>query len=88
MARVEVAKVSKKKLNVRELLATICYFYPQYTLYEASQMPAKDVSLLIKVAMRERSRDWYNQTQIAAAPHTKRGSGVNTLSKAFRKDMK
>lgn len=71
----------------RELWATICYYYPQYTLKEASKLPARDIKLLLRVAEKIISQNKYDLTQIAAAPHTKKGSGVKKLSEHFKKLM-
>lgn len=73
-----------KKNEKRELYAEICYFYPQYTLQEASKLPARDLNLLLKVAHKQEAVKFYNLTQIVASPHTKKGKGVDTLSKHFK----
>ena len=85
MARIEVAAIPKKKVNARALLAELCYFYPQYTLAAARRLPAKDVMLLLKTAHKKQAEEYYNLTQIAAAPHTRKGSGVKRLSGRYQK---
>ena len=75
------------KANKRELWAMICYYYPQYTLKEASQLPVRDIKLLLRVADKLEARKKYDLTQIVAAPHTKKGSGVKKLTEHFRKQM-
>lgn len=71
----------------RELWATVCYHYPQYTLEEASKLTMRDIKLLLKVAEKIKARDKFELTQIIAAPHTKKGSGVKKLSEYFQKQM-
>lgn len=74
-------------VSKRELWATVCYYYPQYTLKEASQLPVRDIKLLLRIAEKLQARDKYELTQIVAAPHTKKGSGVKKLSEHFKKQM-
>lgn len=76
----------KRKTN-RELWAEICYYYPQYTLKEASRLPIRDIKLLLKVAERIKAEDKYDLVQIASAPHTEKGKGVKQLSDYFKRKM-
>jgi hypothetical protein len=85
MATIKVASVPTKQIQARHLLAMLCFYYPQYTLAEARQLKAKDVMLLLKIAQIEKSKEYFNLTQIAAAPHTKKGEGVKTLSDNYKK---
>jgi len=48
-------------------------------------MPARDISLLIKVASKIEGLRMLNLTQIAAAPHSKNGSGVKKLTEHFKR---
>jgi hypothetical protein len=66
-----------------ELLTTLCYYYPQYTLAHARRLPHKYVIALLKTARRMEAQKYHNLTQIAAAPHTKNGEGVKTLISHF-----
>lgn len=85
MAIIPVASAPRKKVNARELLAELCFFYPQYTLAAARRLPAKDVMLLLRIARKKKAEEYLNLTQIAAAPHTIKGSGVKTLSNRYSK---
>lgn len=85
MARIEVAKVPVKSLGKRELYAMVCYFYPQYKLHEVPKLPARDLYLLIRTAQKMKAVEMFNLTQISAAPHTKKGSGVKKLSEQFKR---
>jgi hypothetical protein len=89
VATIEVASAvdNGKKFNARALLAELCYYYPQYSLAAARRLPAKDVMLLLNTARKKDAERYYNFTQIAAAPHTKKGSGVKSLSKRYRRAM-
>ena len=69
----------------REIWATVAYYYPQYTLKEASKLPARDIKLLIKTAKKLEAQKMFNLTQIAAAPHTKKGEEVKKLSEHFKR---
>lgn len=72
----------------REAWARIAYFYPQYTLKQASELPVRDIRLLLKTAEIIEAERMFNLTQIAAAPHSEKGKGVKQLSNHFRKKMR
>ena len=84
---IKVKRVPTKaaKLNTEELLAQVCYYYPQYTLETAALLSYRRVTLLLKVVKKQQAMHYYNLTQIAAAPHTKKGHGVKKLSEHFKK---
>ena len=82
-----IYQAQNKKVSKREMWARICYFYPQYTLEEASKLPARDINLLLKVARKINAEQKYDYTQIVAAPHTKKGSGVKKLTEYFKKQL-
>lgn len=85
---IKAQSVHKESENTPfELLATLCYFYPQYTFREARALPYQHVKLLLKVARREEAIKYYNLTQISAAPHTKKGEGVKKLVRYFKKQI-
>jgi len=89
MAVVKAAKVSSKKPDGRrEIFATVCYYYPQYKLIEAQDLPSRDITLLLKTARKVESQKMYNLVQIAAAPHTVKGRGVKKLATFFSKGSK
>lgn len=89
MADIEVQKLpSKSKSSKRELYARVCYFYPQYTLKDVEHLPQRDVILLLRVANQIEALRMLNLTQIAAAPHTKKGMGVKKLTTHFKKEAK
>lgn len=75
-------------VSKRELWATVCYHYPQYTLKEASRLPLRDIKLLLKIAEKIEAGNKHDLVQIVAAPHTKKGSGVKKLSEYYRKKAK
>jgi hypothetical protein len=85
--RVRVQPVNKKsqRINGEELIAQVCYYYPQYDLDTAKQLSYRRVRLLLRVAQQQQAIQLYNLTQIAAAPHTKKGIGVKKLSDHFKK---
>lgn len=93
----QVVRVSVKPVHVqaprkntaekRRMWAMVCYYYPQYTLKEASELSIRDIRLLLGTARRVEAERMYNLTQIVASPHTKKGKGVKTLTEHFRKEM-
>ena len=84
MATIEVQKIPRRKSSPLELLAELCYYYQQYTFAQARKLPAKHVVLLLKTARRKEAANYFNLVQIAAAPHTKNGSGVQKLSGVYK----
>lgn len=91
MAEVKVAKVvsdAKSNSSKRELYAMVAFYYPQYTLKEASLLPARDLYLLLKIANKMEAIRNLNMTQIIASPHSKKGASVNKLIQHFNKIIK
>ena len=88
--RIEVAKPQRgsEAGKVEDLLATLCYFYPQYTFKQARSLPLKRVNQLLRVARQQEGIKYKNLTQIAAAPHSKKGEGVKKLMNHFDKIIK
>lgn len=72
---------------LREVYAELCYYYPQYTLKEAQELPARDVKLLLRVAQKQEAQRMFNLVQIVASPHTKGGKGVKKLSDFYKKEF-
>lgn len=90
MAIIEVKKVPtrRKVAKLRDTYATICYYYPQYTLKQVAELKARDLSLLLKTARKIEAGRMYNLVQIVASPNTKNGKGVKRLSEHFKKESK
>lgn len=85
---IQVAKIPKKQPGGEDLLtllATLCYFYPQYTLRQVRALPYKHVILLLKVAQRQEAIRYMNLTRIAAAPHDPKGKAVKNLVNQFER---
>lgn len=81
-------EVLKKQVNPnRKLWATVCYYYPQYTLKEASELPYRDLVLLLNTARKLRASEHLMLLNIAASPHTKDGKGVNELRKKLKEEI-
>lgn len=78
--------LGKRVENNRRLWATVCYYYPQYTLEEARKLTIRDIRLLLGTAKRMEAQKMLMLTQIAAAPHTKNGKGVKQLTKHFQNE--
>lgn len=89
MAVIKVAKIPTRNIDGRrEIFATVCYYYPQYTLIEVQGLPSRDITLLLKTARKVESQRMFNLVQIAAAPHTKKMAGVKKLANFFSKGAK
>lgn len=90
---IKVAKVSKatsrtagqKDWQVK--LATLCFYYPQYTFADAYRLPAWIVNLLLKRAHQLEAERYFNLTEISTAPHTEKGKGVKQLLNRYEEIM-
>lgn len=71
--------------EVVDLLTRVCYFYPQYTLETAEMLTDSQVTALLLQAEKQRAIGFYNQTLIAASPHSKKGKLVDKLIKQYKK---
>jgi hypothetical protein len=85
MAVIRAQKVPKKILSPEDTLAKFCYYFPQYTYENARKLPYKRIVKMLEVAAKEQASVFHQLTQIVAAPHTKRGSGVNKLLKHYER---
>ena len=91
MAEIRVAKVESDadvKSSRRELYAMVAFYYPQYTLKQASHLKARDIYLLLKIANKMEAIRNLNMTQIVASPHSKKGASVKKLVDHFNKIIK
>jgi len=70
-----------------EILATFCYYFPQYTLQEARSLPYRHINRMLKVAMKHKALEYLNLTQIASAPHTEKGKGVTELINNYKEQL-
>lgn len=71
--------------EVVDLITRVCYFYPQYDLESAQRLTDAQVTALLLQAEKQRAIEFYNQTLIAAAPHSKKGKLVDKLIKQYKK---
>lgn len=72
--------------NNRRIWARVCYYYPQYTLEQASKLSYRDIMLLLNTARRIEAERNLTLTQMLAAPHTEKGKGVKDLTKYFEQE--
>lgn len=82
------AEDDNSDVDVVDLITRVCYFYPQYTLETAEQLTESQVMALLIQAERQKAIEYYNMTLIAAAPHSKKGKLVETLTKQYKKIAK
>lgn len=78
-------KIDNSEAEVVDLLTRVCYFYPQYTLEDAEKLTNSQVTALLLQSEKQKAIEYYNQTLIAAAPHTKKGKLVEKLIKQYKK---
>lgn len=75
----------KREIKSEDLLTLFCLYFPQYKYHEARLLPYKRLIKMLTVAQKQEARKYYELTQIAAAPHTKKGSGVKKLLDRYKK---
>jgi hypothetical protein len=83
--RSETPEDDDSDAEVVDLITRVCYFYPQYTIETALELTNTQVTALLLQAEKQRAIELYNQTLIAAAPHTKKGKLVDKLLKQYKK---
>lgn len=82
-----ICPIKDKEVRKREIWASICYYYPQYTLKEASLLSKRDIQLLLSTAQKLEAVKMKNLVQIVVAPHTKKGEGVKKLLDYYQKEI-
>lgn len=72
-----------------EEVATVCYYYPQYTLEDIyERLPAYQVSAMIKVARREQANQLLLLNGIIHGPNAKRQEQYRKLIKNLQNQAK
>lgn len=84
--RVKAQPLPKPPLGseINRSLYMLCYYYPQYTLQEARQLPFNHVMALLQTARREKALEYSELLNISTAPHTKKGQGVKKLANQYK----
>lgn len=82
-----IRAVNNKKTSKRETWAKVCFYYPQYTLEQASQLSLRDIKLLLRMADKIEAERYHNLVQITSAPHTEKGKGVKDLLTHYQQIM-
>lgn len=61
MAIIKVKKVPKteRKIDIDDILARFCYYFPQYTFKQAQKMPAMRIRKMLKSARAEHRANMY-----------------------------
>lgn len=88
--RIEVQKIPRNKPGERDwenLIAEFCYHFNQYRFDQARKLPFRRIVQMLRVARRIQAAQNYNFTQIAAAPHSKKGAMVKKLLDHYKKEM-
>jgi len=71
--------------QISRSLYQLCYYYSQYTLQDARALPYHQVLRMLQVAQQEKAAEFLQLTNITAAPHTKKGSGVRKIANQYKK---
>lgn len=83
MPTIKVQKIPRKKADPDELIITFCYYFPQYTYWQAKKIPFVRIIKMLKVVKKEQALKYRTLTRIASANHTKNGSFFKTLIEEF-----
>ncbi len=84
MKTIKAQRFPRKQVKPKDTLYKFCFYFPQYKYSEARKLPFKHVVGMLKVAQRERAMNMLDLVQIAAAPHTKKGSAVKKLISHYK----
>lgn len=84
MARIKAQKIPKKETSTEDILALFCYKFPQYTYSHARKLPFKRIVQMLKVAEKADARLMYTLLRAIAGPHTKKGSGLQSLASELK----
>lgn len=80
---VQAQKVPKKEVKPLKVLGMLCYFYPQYSLTQARQLPYKHVQMLLDVANQQKALEYSHLLRIASAVRGK--DGGKSLHKQYKR---
>lgn len=84
---IKVQSVPKKenKTTSEDVLARFCYYFPQYTYFEARKLPVIRIRKMLAVVDIEKNKFYHEMVQVVSAPHTSKGSGVGKLLSKYEK---
>lgn len=85
MVKIKAKSIPKttKNYTTDDLLMLFCYYYPSYKFHEARKMPLIRVIKMLKIADKEKAKEYFELTKIIASPHSKKGSAIKTLLKEY-----
>lgn len=78
--------IPDSKDSLKEVVATLCYFYPAYTYERAMDLPVKTLSRMLKVAKHETAKSYLEFTQIARAAQEQKPTAYNKLIKRYERE--
>lgn len=84
---IKAKQIPRQKVNVDDIIAKLCFNYPQYTFLQAKHLPYKRVKQLLRIARKEEARKMFELMQIVAAPNTKKGHGIKKVLDYYREIM-
>lgn len=78
---IKVQKIPKPEaeLNPDDLLASFCYYFPQYTFDQARKLPYKRIKKMLRVVRKEQAKHMLDLLEVVVAPHTKNGKGIKDV---------
>lgn len=83
MPTIKAQKIPVRKIKIEDEIARFCYHFPQYTFSQARKLPGKRIAQMLRIATQEQAKLLYSHTQIAAAPHSKKGKSVGKILSHF-----
>lgn len=69
----KASKIPKKAISSAELLTIFCYYFPQYTLAQAKEMPYVRIVRMLKVVRKERAKHMLDFARVIFASGNKSG---------------
>jgi hypothetical protein len=84
MAVIKAQKIPKRIEPANDILARFCYYFPQYKYHEARKLPHIRIVKMLRVARSEQAKLYINLVNIASAPHTDKGKGINKMIESYQ----
>jgi len=84
MTVLKAKKVPKKEFKADDLLLRFCYYYPQYSLYQARKMPYKRIVQFLRVVEHEHAKRMIDFTRAVASPQSSNKNAINELLQEFK----
>jgi pyruvate dehydrogenase complex dehydrogenase (E1) component len=89
MAVIKVKSDIKHKRDssdmVKDVVATLCFYYPSYTYETALDLPLKTLNRMLKTAKRENAKHYLEMAQIMRVSQSEKAAPYNKLVSRYER---